>query len=99
MNVSMTVNGEAVSRDIGKEESVIVGEVAWKNSSITGAELLQGAQRLLIPGRRRCRAEYPASSIVSTRCQPRRSHSARITWRCASRPAPLLACSLVDTRT
>ena len=34
-------------------------------------------------------AESPRSSIVSSRSQPRRSHSAMIAWRCASSPAPL----------
>ena len=51
------------------------------------------------PGRFRSFALYPASSITSTRCQPRRWHSERMAARCAARPAPLPLCSSVLTRT
>ena len=54
---------------------------------------------VLIPGRRRSFADQPASSTTSIGSQRCRSHSAAIARRCASSPAPLTACSSVETRT
>jgi hypothetical protein len=65
-----------------------------------GVAAVEDVERCCRPARSSVALLVPESSpTMRSRCQPRRSHSARIAVRCAVTPAPLACCSSVLTRT